>query len=61
MEVAEEIIELFFARFIARSIARHAGNPDLVLVALQEIQTQAGYIPSSATGALAKALGSPEG
>ena len=53
MEVAEEILE--------QIIARHAGRPDLALVALQEIQAQAGYIPSPAAGALAKALGIPEG
>jgi formate dehydrogenase subunit gamma len=33
----------------------------MALVALQEIQAQAGYIPAPAPNALAKALGVPEG
>ena len=52
-EVVDEIID--------QVIARHAGHPDMALVALQEIQAHAGYIPGLAISVLAQSLGLPEG
>lgn len=40
---------------------KYAGRPGLLLVALQEIQDHAGYIPEAAIELLAKALGVPLG
>jgi len=37
--------------------ARHAGHPEALLVALQEVQESAGYISPQAAAALSKALG----
>ncbi len=53
VEVVEEVVQ--------QVIARHAGRPDMTLVALQEIQSQVGYIPGPAVGALTQSLGLPEG
>ncbi len=53
MEVLEE--------HIAEVIARHTGRPEMALVALQEIQSLAGYISGIALKSLAKAIGVPEG
>ena len=46
---------------VSEIIARHAGHPEMALVALQEIQAQSGYIAVEAVNALTKALGVPEG
>lgn len=46
---------------IAGIIARHVDRPEMALVALQEIQNQAGYISAAAITELAKALDIPEG
>ena len=53
MEVLEE--------HIAEVVARHTGRPEMALVALQEIQSLAGYISGMALNSLAKALGVPDG
>lgn len=53
MEVLEqEIVDV---------IEHHAGQPEMALVALQEIQSRAGYISSTTCVSLAKALGVAEG
>lgn len=49
MELVQEIIE------------RYGGHPELLLVALQELQERAGYVPDAATGPLARSMGLPEG
>lgn len=46
---------------VTEIISRHAGRPHMLLVALQEIQDSAGYIPESATVPLSVGLGVPEG
>jgi formate dehydrogenase subunit gamma len=53
MEVNEEDV--------AEIIARHAGRPEMALVALQEIQSHAGTISAAALNSLAQALGAAEG
>ena len=46
---------------ITEVITRYTGRPEMALVALQEIQGCAGYIPGAAIDRLAKVLGLPEG
>lgn len=41
-------------------ISRYAGRRGVLLVALQEIQDHAGYVPDAVVGPLAKALSVPE-
>lgn len=47
--------------YLRELIARYAGRRGVLLVALQDIQDHAGYIPQEAIEPLARVLGIPEG